>query len=72
MIRIIFGIVRGLLGFVGVWWILVAVYGVARTVSAGEWGVAAECVLMGLLGFCLAYSAFVRAPWESPRHSAQS
>ena len=66
MVRIIFGIVRGLLGFVGVSWILVAVYGVARTASDGAWGPAVGCALMGLLGFCLAYCAFVRAPWENP------
>jgi hypothetical protein len=66
MVRIIFGIVRGLLGFIGVSWVLIALYGIVETVAGGAWGPAASCVLMGLLGFCLAYCAFVRAPWESP------
>lgn len=64
MVRMIFGIVRVLIGLLGVYCVLGGLYGVVYAGSDHAWGPALSALLSALVGFCLAYSAFVRAPWE--------
>ena len=64
MVRAIFGIVRGLLGLLGAMWVMGGVVGVVFAASDRAWGPALSAVLSALIGCCVAYSAFVRAPWE--------
>jgi uncharacterized membrane protein HdeD (DUF308 family) len=64
MVRAIFGIVRVFVGLLGVAWVVGGLYGVVYAGSDRAWGPAVSALLAALVGFCLAYSAFVRAPWE--------
>lgn len=64
VIRGIFITARIITGLVGLWWLLMGVYGVFATAADGEWALAAAIALYALFGFCLAYGAFVRYPWE--------
>jgi uncharacterized membrane protein HdeD (DUF308 family) len=64
MVQLIFRIVRVLIGLLGCLWLLGGILGVAYAGSDRAWGPAILALFMALLGFCLAYSAFVRAPWE--------
>ena len=64
MVHLIFGIVRVLIGLVGILWLCGGIFGVAYAASDRAWVPALLALFMALLGLCLAYSAFVRAPWE--------
>ena len=64
MVRPIFRVVRVLLGLIGAYWLLAGAAGIFVAGSDRAWGPAFGFALYALLGFCLAYSAFVRAPWE--------
>lgn len=61
MVSAIFGVVRFLLGLVGVFWVLSGLYGIVYAASDRAWGPAISALLAALFGFCLAYSAFVRS-----------
>ena len=64
MVHAVFGIVRVLAGLLGTLWIVGGLFGVIHAASDHAWGPALGAFLAALVGFCLAYSAFVRAPWE--------
>jgi uncharacterized membrane protein HdeD (DUF308 family) len=64
MVTAIFGIVRVLAGLLGALWVASGVVGMIYAATDHAWGPALGAVLIAVLGCCLAYSAFVRAPWE--------
>jgi hypothetical protein len=64
MIRLIFGISRGLVGLIGAWWLVGGLWGIVMAGLDHAWGPTFVATLYALFGFCLAYGAFVRFPWE--------
>lgn len=64
MVKFLFGALRLLLGLAGAVWLLTGLLGIVETSIDRAWGVTLRFALLALVGFCLAYAAFVRAPWE--------
>jgi hypothetical protein len=67
MIGFIFGIARIVAGVIGALWLVGGLVGAAEAGLDHAWASALTAALGALFGFCLAYGAFVRFPWESGR-----
>jgi len=73
MVDFLFGLLRLILGAVGAWWLLGGLWMSVAAASDHAWSAVVGNLVMALVGFGLAHSAFVRAPWEpkpSPRRPA--
>jgi hypothetical protein len=57
--------IRVALGLLGCLWCLGGFFGALWAGSDRAWGPAVGATATMLLGYCLAYWAFVRAPWEA-------
>ena len=55
---------RLLVGLVGCFWVLGGLLGVAYAVTDHAWSVVLGAAVTVLIGWCVAYWAFIRAPWE--------
>ena len=69
MIGLVFGIARGVAGVLGALWFIGGSVGVVTAGVDHAWGPALGAAVAALFGFCLAYGAFVRFPWETGRPS---
>ena len=56
--------IRLTLGLLGCYWCLMGTIGAIMAGLDAAWGPALYAAFMTLLGYCLAYAAFVRMPWE--------
>jgi len=54
-------------GLVGALWCLGGLWGVVVAGWERAWGAVVSAALAALVGYALAYAAFVRMPWEAPR-----
>ena len=67
MINLIFGIARVGVGLIGALWLVGGLVGIVRAGLDHAWAPTFTAALFAVVGFCLAYGAFVRFPWESAR-----
>jgi hypothetical protein len=65
ILRYVFGLARLILGLIGVASLLGGLWGMFFSRFDGApWRVVFSSALSALFGFCIAYGAFVRFPWE--------
>jgi hypothetical protein len=62
--KILFGVLRVVFGFIGVFWVMLGVGYAVDAGTDGAYGPMVMSVVNGLLGVAMAYWAFVRFPWE--------
>lgn len=67
MVGLMFGIARIIVGLLGAWWLVAGLAGIVEAGLDHAWGPMSTAALFALFGFCLAYGAFVRFPWEQGR-----
>ena len=67
MVRILFALARVIIGLIGAWWLIGGLAGIVMAGLDHAWVPTAASALFALFGFCLAYGAFIRFPWESGR-----
>jgi hypothetical protein len=67
MVKLIFAIAQVVVGLIGAWWLIAGLAGIVKAGLDHAWGPTFTGALFALSGSCLAYSAFVRFPWEAGR-----
>ncbi len=64
---LIFSGLRLIFGATGALWVLGAIIGSIRASLDGAYEVVPAALLLGCVGYAMAYGAFVRFPWEARR-----
>lgn len=64
MPQVLRAMIRLSVGVLGSVWFLGGIYGIAYAGADHAWGAALGAALTTLIGYCVAYWAFIRAPWE--------
>lgn len=64
MIKLIFAIARVCGGLIGAVWLVGGLVGIVKAGLDHAWAPTFTAALFAVIGFCLAYGAFVRFPWE--------
>lgn len=62
---------RLFVGAVGCFWAVGGIIGLAVTITDHAWAPMLAAAVTVLIGYCVAYWAFVRAPWEREASNGQ-